>query len=105
MKKISFTLTLIFLWLAGNAQLVITPGAQWVNTGTVTVSLQDIDFINNGTFTANNSIVQFSGSTVNNISGSSPIAFYDLQIAKTGVNRTFRRRSKYNLIVGQSLKL
>ena len=87
MKKILFSLALIFLWLAGDAQLIITPGAQWVNTGSVKITLKDIDFINNGSFTANNSVMQFSGSTGSNIGGSSATTFYDLEIAKTGSNK------------------
>lgn len=87
MKHISLFFVLIFLWLAGNAQLIITPGAQWENIGTVKITLNDIDFINNGSFTANNSVMQFSGSTGSNISGSSATTFYDLEIAKTGLNK------------------
>ena len=87
MKQISLFFALIFLWLAGDAQLIVTPGAQWVNTGTVKITLNDVDFINNGSFTANNSVMQFSGSTGSNISGSSATTFYDLEIAKTGLNK------------------
>lgn len=87
MKQISLFFALIFLWLAGDAQLIVTPGAQWVNTGTVKITLNDVDFINNGSFTENNSVMQFSGSTGSKISGSSATTFYDLEIAKTGLNK------------------
>jgi hypothetical protein len=67
------------------AQLYIGAGAQWVNTGNVVVTINNLDLVNNGSFVAGNSGVRFSGSSDNNIAGSSTTTFYDLVLAK-GIN-------------------
>ena len=87
MKKNIILAVALFFCYAGMSQVVITSGAQWVNTGNVTVTLQDIDMVNNGTFTPGNSTMRFTGSASNTIGGSSASAFYDLEIAKTGNNK------------------
>lgn len=84
MKKYFLLYKILFLSLPAFAQLTISPGAQWVNNGAVTINLNDLDYINNGTFVTGNSVMKFSGTNPNNIGGNSSLAFYHLEIAKTG---------------------
>ncbi len=87
MKHKILLFAFIFYCTAGYSQLVITPGAQWANTGTVLLSLHDIDLINNGSFIPGNSVVQFSGTAGSSISGNTLTTFNELEIAKTGANK------------------
>jgi hypothetical protein len=64
-------------------RLTITPAANWVNSGNITVSLQNLDFVNNGAFIAGSSSMKFTGSQNSNISGTSLPFFNILEIAKT----------------------
>ena len=86
MKNI-FYLFVYFLAHSAKSQLTITQGAQWVNKGNVTVVISNMDLINNGTFSAGNSTIKFTGSSMNKIGGSSPTTFYILEIAKSGNNK------------------
>ena len=87
MRNIFFLASLLLLAHSVNSQLTITPGAQWVNSGNVTVVLHNMDLINDGTFSAGNSIMKFTGASMNMISGSSATTFYILDLAKTGNNK------------------
>lgn len=82
MKKYLILYKILFLSLPAFSQLNISAGAQWVNSGNVTVNVQDINLVNNGAFTAGNSVLKFSGNTNNTIGGNSAIAFYELQLSK-----------------------
>jgi hypothetical protein len=82
MKKFLLLYKILFLSLPAFAQLTIAPGAQWVNNGSVIVSVSNLDLINNGTFSAGNSTMKFTGNTSNNIGGSTPSSFYQIEIAK-----------------------
>lgn len=69
------------------SQLFISNGAQWTNSGTAIVTLQNIDFVNNGLYVFGKSVTRFTGSSNNTISGSSVTNFYDLEVEKTGSNK------------------
>lgn len=89
MKKNFILFGLVLIGLKNFAQTTIAVGTQWVNTGSITIVLQDLDFINNGNFTAGNSLVKFAGSSDKNIAGSSVTSFYDIEIAKTANKKIF----------------
>jgi len=83
MKKYFLLYKILFLSVTGYAQLTITPAANWVNSGNITVSLQNLDFVNNGAFIAGSSSMKFTGNQNSNISGTSLPFFNILEIAKT----------------------
>ncbi|MGB4845021.1 MAG: T9SS type A sorting domain-containing protein [Ferruginibacter sp.] len=83
MKKNLLLFITVLFTLQGFSQLSIMPGAQWVNSGNVVVTLKDVDLVNNGTFTAGNSIVKFTGTADKSIGGNSVTAFYELETEKT----------------------
>ena len=68
--------------LPSAAQLYIGPGAQIQITGNATLALNDMNFVNNGTFSAGNSTVSFLGAGNVSLSGSQPLQFYTIQINK-----------------------
>ena len=106
MKKYFLLYKVLFLSITGHAQLTITPGANWVSSGNITVSLQNMDFVNNGAFTAGSSSMKFTGNQNSNISGTSLPFFNILEIAKTnGVKVSLTTNcsvgSSINFISGQ----
>src|SRR5258708_4317180 len=84
MKKHFILYKLLLISLPAVTQVTVAPGAQWINTGNVAVNFSNIDMMNNGTFTAGNSSLKFTGTSNNNIGGSSPISLYELEVNKTG---------------------
>jgi hypothetical protein len=86
MKKYLLLYKILFLSLPGFAQLTISSGARWVTNGNVTVNLQDMDMVNNGTFTPGTGKVKFSGDGSNGLAGSSVTNFSELEIEKSGSN-------------------
>ena len=83
MKKFLILYKILFVSLPAFAQVTITPGAQWVNNGNVNVNVNNLDVVNSGNFVSGSSTVKFTGNGTNNIGGSSPISFYQVEIAKT----------------------
>ncbi|HET6769078.1 MAG TPA: T9SS type A sorting domain-containing protein [Chitinophagaceae bacterium] len=83
MKKYLLLYKILFLSITGHAQLTIAPGANWVNSGNITVSLQNMDFVNDGAFIAGSSSMKFTGNQNSNIGGTSLPFFNILEIAKT----------------------
>ncbi|HEX7846465.1 MAG TPA: T9SS type A sorting domain-containing protein [Chitinophagaceae bacterium] len=86
MKYYISILLLFALYGQANAQITIEAGASWVNTSNVSTVLQDMNFVNNGTFTPGNSAVKFIGNSGSSIAGSSVTSFYTLEVGKTGTN-------------------
>ena len=89
---------LLFLLLAAgkvHAQLTIPGGGSNIITGNTTVTLKDMDLINNGALSlaAGTSTFLFTGTEDNNISGSGSIAFDKLEIAKTGSGKLLLSQS------------
>ena len=84
MKKYFLLYKILLLSLPGVAQLTIAPGTQLITNGAVTITVNDLDMINNGTFSAGNSMVKFSGLIPNSVGGNSSLSFYQLEIAKNG---------------------
>ncbi len=83
MKKIFLLILLLYVITNTNAQLTITPGAQFVLTGNAQLTLSNIDFVNNGSFTAGSGSVLFTGNLVNLFTGGQNTTLYDLGIGKT----------------------
>jgi hypothetical protein len=87
------------------AQLVITPGAELYMSGNAQLTLSNMDFVNNGTFTTGNGTVFFTGNASSAISGSQPIQFYGLEINKTAASvltlqRTINVTQQINFVNG-----
>jgi Secretion system C-terminal sorting domain len=64
------------------AQLKINSGAEITMTANSLLTIQDMDLVNDGIFTQAAGTVRFTGSTNSNISGSQPVQFYNLELAK-----------------------
>ena len=106
MKKYLLLYKILFLSLPGFAQLNISPGTQWVNDGNITVTLQNIDIVNNGTFVAGGGSMKFTGTQNSTISGSNMPLFNIIEISKTNngkvqLGRNISIGSSINFISGQ----
>jgi len=79
-------LTLLLLWSAQflSAQLVVNPGTTFSMAGNVQMTLQNTDFVNNGSFSAGTGQIIFTGNAGSSIRGEQPTQFFRLEIAKTG---------------------
>jgi len=84
MKKYFILYKIVFLSLPAMSQLTISSGTRWVNSGNVTVNLQDIDLVNNGTFSPGQGKVKFTGDNSNGLTGVT--TFNELEMAKSGSN-------------------
>ena len=83
MKKFLLLYKILFVSLPAFAQLTISQGTQWVNSGNLNVNVNNLDMVNSGNFVSGSSTVKFTGNGTNNIGGNSPISFYQVEIAKT----------------------
>lgn len=100
MKKFLLLYKILFLCLTGLAQVTITPGTQWVGSGNITVTLQNMDFVNNGTFVAGVGSMKFTGSQTSTINGSSMPLLNILEISKTNNSKVLLGR---NISIGSSI--
>jgi len=100
MKKYLLLYKILFLSIQGFGQLNISTGAHWVNSGNLTVNIQNMDIINNGTFTAGNSSIKFTGNQNSSISGTGMPLFSIIEIAKTNNTKVLLGR---NIGVGSSI--
>jgi Secretion system C-terminal sorting domain len=66
------------------AQFFVSNGASVKLEGAATITLQDMDLVNNGTFNQTAGTVRFTGTGNNNISGTALTRIHVLQMAKTG---------------------
>jgi len=87
---LSFLLCICFYNLL--AQLTITPGAHLYMSGATQLTLNNMDFVNNGIFTRGNSNVSFNGNASSFISGSGAVIFNNLEINKTAGNSVVLQR-------------
>jgi hypothetical protein len=83
MKKFLLLYKVLFVSLPAFAQLTISPGTQWINNGNVNIVIGNMDFVNNGSFSAGNSSVKFSGNQSSMITGATQSSFKILEVAKT----------------------
>lgn len=82
MKSVFGSILIFTMCVSASAQLVITPGAQLYMQNSSEITLENIDLVNNGDFIAGTSTIFFTGSPLANISGSSPLSFYNLSLDK-----------------------
>ena len=106
MKKLFILNKLIFLCLMGHSQLTVSSGSQWLNSGNVTVVLNNMDFINDGTFSAGSGSLRFIGNQNSIINGISLPLFNILEVMKTNnakiqLGRNISVSSSINFISGQ----
>src|SRR4030095_1155174 len=106
MKKYLLLYKILFLSIHGFGQLNISAGAQWVNSGNITVNIQNMDIINNGAFIAGNSSIKFTGNQNSSISGTGMPLFSIIEVAKTNnakvlLGRNIGVGSSINFISGQ----
>ena len=105
MKKYLLLYKILFLGLPGFAQLTLAPGSQWVTNGNITVTLQNMDFVNNGTFAAGGGSVKFTGTQNSTISGSNMPLLNIIEVSKTNgkvlLGRNISIGSSINFISGQ----
>jgi len=83
MKKYICLVVAWSLFLRVSAQLTISGGTQLVTSGNVSIVLNNINFINDGAFTAGTGSVKFTGNQPSSISGASLPHFNILEVAKT----------------------
>ena len=80
MKQLLFTLPFCTYSVLVSAQagFVIYPGTQLVKSGNPSLVLNNMSFINNGTFTPANGTVKITGTSSPTINGTNATSFYDL---------------------------
>jgi hypothetical protein len=100
MKKYLLLYKILFLSLPAFAQLNISPGTQWVSNGNVTVVINNMGLMNDGSLLAGNSSIKFSGNQNSAISGTTMPAFGILEVAKTNGAKIILGR---NISVGYSI--
>ncbi|MBX9781693.1 MAG: T9SS type A sorting domain-containing protein [Chitinophagaceae bacterium] len=70
--------------LSAQQSFTITPGASVTIVGNVPITLNNVNFVNNGTFTAGTGTIALTGSTASTIGGTGTGNFYNLTINNTG---------------------
>ena len=83
MKKVLQLFVLVYIINSTQAQLTITNSAQLSLTGNAQLTLSNMDFVNNGTFSAGNGSVLFNGNALSRIRGGQNTTLYDLTISKS----------------------
>ena len=84
MKKIWLSILLLLSGSVIQAQLVINPGAELNISGNTQLTISNMDFINNGKFTAGNGTEFWTGNTSSVPRGSQATPFYNVEINKNG---------------------
>jgi len=82
MKKFLLLYKILFVSLPTFAQLTISPGAQWMTNGNVSVVINNMDLVNNGSFSSGSGSIKFTGNQNSTITGSNTTAFSILEVAK-----------------------
>ena len=82
MKKIVYTIIISCLLCQGFGQVSIGSGAQWVSNGSISITLQDMNLVNDGSISGTGSF-KFSGLQNSTIAGSGSSYFGILEMAKT----------------------
>jgi hypothetical protein len=100
MKKYLLLYKILFVSLPAFAQVNISSGTQWVNSGNVTVVMNNIDLVDNGIYTASNSSMKFIGDQNSVITGTSMPLFSIIEVAKTNNAKILLAR---NIGVGSSI--
>ena len=106
MKKYFLLYIILFLCLPGIGQLTIAEGVNWINSGNVTLTIQNMNLVNNGYFVPGTGSIKFTGNQNSVISGNSAPRINIIEVAKTNgakvsLNRTIVVNSSINFISGQ----
>ncbi len=106
MKKYFLLYKILLICLPGVAQLTTSGGTNWIASGNVNLTIQNMDLVNNGHFVPGTGSVKFTGTQNSGISGNNAPRFYILEMAKTNgaklfLNRSFPVNSSINFISGQ----
>ena len=80
--RILLSILLVHIFCKVSGQLHVSPGAQLHLSGNAQLTIRDMNFVNNGSFSAGNGTVHFTGATSTNIGGTQAIQFYTLQLSK-----------------------
>ena len=103
MKKYLLLYKIILLCLPGIGQLTISDGITWGGTGNFTITIHNIDLVNNGNFGPGTGSVKLTGNQNSAISGNIPLRLNMLEIAKTNgakisLNSNIKVASSINFI-------
>ncbi|MDF2187915.1 T9SS type A sorting domain-containing protein [Paraflavitalea sp. CAU 1676] len=90
--RLALTGVLLAISLLCAGQLYIGPGAQLQVTGNASLTLKDMDLVNNGQFLAGNGTFYFSGAGNFSVRGTQPVQFYSIQINKDPGARVLLQR-------------
>ena len=106
MKHYLIILCLFVLCKQAASQLVVGTGAHWVSSGNVSVVLQDMNLVNDGSITAGSGSFKFTGTQNSFINGNSLSLFNILEISKTNnakvlLSRNISTGSLISFISGQ----
>ncbi|MEP6748117.1 MAG: T9SS type A sorting domain-containing protein [Bacteroidota bacterium] len=83
MKIFLLSFLLVFVINDTQAQLTITSGAQLFLSGNAQLTLSNMDFVNNGNFSAGSGSVLMNGNALSRIRGGQNTTLYDLTISKS----------------------
>jgi hypothetical protein len=85
MKYFVYAVVLVLPVLVQAQQnFLITPGVEVTVTGNATIYLNNMGFVNNGTFNAGSGSITMNGNALTTISGNNSITFFDLIINNSG---------------------
>jgi len=84
---------LLLLCNAISAQLTISNDALLHVSGAAQLTLHNTSMVNNGNFSAGNSLVRFTGNSPASIGGSRPVQFFEVEINKQDNKSVFLSRS------------
>jgi len=99
MKKFLLLYKILFVSLPAFAQLKISSGTHWVNSGNANLVVSNLDFVNDGNFSGAGGI-KFTGNQNSTISGANQPAFNILEVAKTNNAKIILGR---NIGIGYSI--
>jgi Secretion system C-terminal sorting domain len=86
MKKYNLLVLTFLIAYTANAQnnFFITPGAEVTVSGNLPIYLNNMNFVNNGTFNAGNGNIIMTGNSLSTISGNNSITFFNLTVNNSG---------------------
>jgi hypothetical protein len=92
MKKFLLLYKILFVSLPAFAQLKISSGTHWLNSGHANLVVSNLDFVNDGNFSGPCGI-KFTGNQNSTISGANQPAFNILEVAKTNNGKIVLQKS------------
>src|SRR4030095_193759 len=92
MKKFLLLYKILFVSLPAFAQLRISSGTQWVNSGNANLVVSNMDFVNDGSFSGAGSI-KFTGNQNSTISGTNQPGLNILEVSKANNGKIVLQRN------------